>query len=69
MNKSFGDNNRLYAFLKREEKRPAMESIQRLAMASILAGPALVSALLDAARSDGGSLSFIAQKTSFGDNP
>ncbi len=62
MNRAFHDRNRLYAVLKGSETNPVSKNLFRLTAASVLAVPALASALWDAARGDGGTLTVTAQK-------
>lgn len=62
MNSWFADENRLYSLLKGSSNEPPARNALRLALASILGFPALASALLDAARGSGGTLTLIAQK-------
>jgi len=62
MNRAFGDENRLYALLKREAPQPLPQRIFRLTTATALAWPALASTLWDAARGQGGTLTLRAQK-------
>ena len=64
MNRALGDNNRMYSLLKREEPQPVLQCLGRVAAASTLALPALASALWDAARGEGGTLTVRAQKIS-----
>ena len=76
MNRALGDNNCLYSLLKREdppfdrlramsevEWQPVWQCLGRVAAAAALALPALASALWDAARGEGGTLTIRAQKT------
>jgi SAM-dependent methyltransferase len=62
MNRAAGDQNRLYSLLKGERREPVTAGLGRLAIASALALPALASAVWDAARGQGGTLTITAQK-------
>ena len=62
MNRAWGDDNRLYSVLKGEASVRPAEKAQRLAAAALLALPALGSALWDAARSRGGTLTATARR-------
>jgi SAM-dependent methyltransferase len=62
MNRAFRDENRLYSLLKGAEATSVAEKARRLAAAALLALPALGSALWDAARKQGGTLTVTAQK-------
>ena len=63
MNGAWGDDNRLYSVLKGEPSVRSAEKAQRIAAAALLALPALGSALWDAARRRGGTLTVLAQRT------
>jgi len=63
MNSGLDDRNRLYAVLKGEEKAWTGENLLRLLAASLLALPALASALWDAALNQGGTLAVLARKS------
>ncbi|MBF8305721.1 MAG: hypothetical protein HW398_909, partial [Acidobacteria bacterium] len=54
-------DNRLYSVLKGESSVRRVEKAQRIAAAAVLALPALGSALWDAARNRGGTLTVVAQ--------
>lgn len=62
MNRAFRDENRLYSLLKGAGATPVSDKIRRIAAAVLLALPALGSALWDAARGQGGTLTVTAQK-------
>ncbi|OFV94883.1 MAG: hypothetical protein A3F68_01640 [Acidobacteria bacterium RIFCSPLOWO2_12_FULL_54_10] len=62
MNRAMGDENLLYAILKGERRFSAVGKIMRLAVASLLALPALINSIWDAARGEGGTLSMMAKK-------
>jgi SAM-dependent methyltransferase len=62
MNRFVGDQNRLYSLLKMQRRESAAAGLRRLAIAFALAAPALGSALWDAARGQGGTLTITAQK-------
>ncbi|MBI2817780.1 MAG: class I SAM-dependent methyltransferase [Acidobacteria bacterium] len=64
LNSAFGDDNHLYSLLKGNSREPRTQDARTLALAFLLAAPAFASALLDAARGAGGTLTFIAQKPS-----
>jgi SAM-dependent methyltransferase len=63
MNRAGSDDNRLYSILKGESSVPPVEKAQRMAAAAVLALPALGSAVWDAARNRGGTLTVLAQRT------
>ena len=63
MNRAWADNNRFYSALKGEPSVRGGEKFARLAGASLLALPALGSAVWDAARGQGGTLTVTAQRT------
>ena len=63
MNRAWADDNRLYSLLKGQPAASAAGNTRRLATATALAAPALGSALWDAARSRGGTLTILAQRT------
>lgn len=64
MNRALGDANGLYSMLKQERPQGRGEALRRMAAAGVLAGPALASALWDAARGQGGTVTVICQKRS-----
>ncbi|MBI4461100.1 MAG: class I SAM-dependent methyltransferase [Acidobacteria bacterium] len=63
MNRLLRDENRLYFLVKGERPVPVAQEVFRLGAAGLLLVPALVSALWDAARRQGGTLGITAQKT------
>ena len=63
MNRAWADNNRLYSVLKAEPSLRGWKQAQRIAGACLLALPALASAVWDAARGRGGTLTVTAQRT------
>ena len=62
MNRLARDENRLYFLLQGKPARSLPQELARLLLASGLALPALASALSDAARRQGGTLTITAQK-------
>jgi len=66
MNRAFRDDNGLYAVLQGESGFSVPTRLARLTAAAALALPALGSALWDAARGQGGTLTLTAQKPSAG---
>jgi SAM-dependent methyltransferase len=63
MNRVLGDDNGLYLLLKGNSKKSFAKQLLPLAEATALALPALASALWDAARREGGTLSVTARKS------
>ena len=63
MNRALQDDNHLYGLLRSERVPPVAESARLIATGALLALPALSSALWDAARGQGGTLTVTAQKT------
>jgi SAM-dependent methyltransferase len=61
MNRAWKDDNRLYSILKGHPASSSDKAV-RLAAATALAGPALGSALCDAARARGGTLNILAER-------
>jgi SAM-dependent methyltransferase len=64
LNRVAEDDNRFYSFLKGAPADSTTQQVKQLALASSLALPALTSALWDAVRGVGGTLSLLVQKTS-----
>jgi SAM-dependent methyltransferase len=64
MNRLIDDNDRLYSLLKGRSTFTVAGKAAELALATALAPPALASALWDAARGQGGTLTLLAQKPS-----
>ena len=62
MNRTLQDDNHLYGLLKSERVPPVAEGVRMVATATLLALPALLSALWDAGRGQGGTLTVTAQK-------
>ena len=64
MNRAAKNENRFYAQLQGKPAGSAASRARQLSLACALAGPALASALWDASRGRGGTLSWLAQKPS-----
>jgi SAM-dependent methyltransferase len=62
MNRIAGDDNRFYSLLKGAPPGPPGEQIKQMSLALLLTVPAFASALWDAMRGQGGTLSLLAQK-------
>jgi hypothetical protein len=62
MNRLSGDDNSLYYLLQGRPSQSAAREVLRLILAMVLALPALASALWDALRGRGGTLTVVAQK-------
>jgi SAM-dependent methyltransferase len=62
MNRALGDDNGLYSLLKGNSKKSFAKQLLPVAGAAVLTAPALASALWDAARRAGGTLSVTARK-------
>ena len=62
MNRVADNDDRLYSLLKGKLQAPLGAKAGQLALAAALAGPALASALWDAARGQGGTLTLLARK-------
>jgi len=63
MNRMANDENRLYGLLKGKSAASPGEQAREFALAGLLAAPALASALWDAARGQGGTLTLLARKS------
>lgn len=62
MNRFAGNDNRLYALLQGRPAKSAADRAKQLSLFAVLLIPALTSALWDAARGQGGTLTLLAQK-------
>ncbi|HWP84067.1 MAG TPA: class I SAM-dependent methyltransferase [Terriglobia bacterium] len=63
MNRAVKDDNRLYKVLQGQSKESAGAKAGRLLLASLLAPSALASALWDASRGQGGTVTFLARRS------
>jgi SAM-dependent methyltransferase len=62
MNRAASNGNRLYAVLQGKRSDSSASRLMQLALAGAFAGPALASALWDASRGQGGTLTLLARK-------